>query len=299
MRGRKSCAALLWIGAFVLPWMVHAADAGSNVLTLQDAERMALENHPGIRAATERVKVQEAVVQRAWAGYFPTLDARGVYENRTVESPLADRNLYNTTGAVGWLVTDFGPPRRLHPTRGGHPGSAPLRQTDIGGRNTAHGAAVLLRVPPGRGAGAGGPGYGQGPRSAGAAGPGLLRRGDPAQDRRGPGGSKPIRRQGGPHRSPERRQDRVGPAQERHGRDTVRATPGGRRGQRPAADPFPGGGGGGGLSGRAPRSRTSGRASTPARKPSDWPGRPACQGSGSTDSTVGSGTTSRTSQGPR
>ena len=108
MRGRKSCAALLWIGAFVLPWMVHAADAGSNVLTLQDAERMALENHPGIRAATERVKVQEAVVQGAWAGYFPTLDARGVYENRTVESPLADRNLYNTTGAVGWLVTDFG-----------------------------------------------------------------------------------------------------------------------------------------------------------------------------------------------
>ena len=108
MRGRKSCAALLWIGAFVLPWMVHAADATSNVLTLQDAERMALENHPGIRAATERVKVQEAVVQRAWAGYFPTLDARGVYENRTVESPLADRNLYNTTGAVGWLVTDFG-----------------------------------------------------------------------------------------------------------------------------------------------------------------------------------------------
>lgn len=108
MRGHGSCAALLWIGALLLPCMVHAADAAPKVLTLQDAERMALENHPGIRAATERVKVQEAVVQRAWAGYVPTLSARGEYENRTVESRLADRNLYNTTGAVSWLVTDFG-----------------------------------------------------------------------------------------------------------------------------------------------------------------------------------------------
>ena len=108
MRGQRSCAALLWIGALLLPCMVHAADAAPKVLTLQDAERMALENHPGIRAATERVKVQEAVVQRAWAGYVPTLSARGEYENRTVESRLADRNLYNTTGAVSWLVTDFG-----------------------------------------------------------------------------------------------------------------------------------------------------------------------------------------------
>lgn len=108
MRGHRSCAALLWIGALLLPCMVHAADAAPKVLTLQDAERMALENHPGIRAATERVKVQEAVVQRAWAGYVPTLSARGEYENRTVESRLADRNLYNTTGAVSWLVTDFG-----------------------------------------------------------------------------------------------------------------------------------------------------------------------------------------------
>lgn len=108
MRGQRSCAALLWIGALLLPCMVHAADPAPKVLTLQDAERMALENHPGIRAATERVKVQEAVVQRAWAGYVPTLSARGEYENRTVESRLADRNLYNTTGAVSWLVTDFG-----------------------------------------------------------------------------------------------------------------------------------------------------------------------------------------------
>lgn len=106
MRGHGSCAALLWVGA--LAWMVHAADAAPNLLTLHDAERLALENHPGIRAATERVKVQEAVVQRAWAGYVPTLSARGVYENRTVESPSADRNLYNATGSVNWLVTDFG-----------------------------------------------------------------------------------------------------------------------------------------------------------------------------------------------
>lgn len=112
MRHRKNCTAVLGIGALVLLWMVHPANGQQSepkVLTLQQAERMALENHPGIRAASERVKVQEAVVARAKAGYYPTAGIRGSYENKpAVENPSADKNLFNTSGQVSWLVSDFG-----------------------------------------------------------------------------------------------------------------------------------------------------------------------------------------------
>ena len=112
MRCRKHNTAILGIGAFVLLWMVHAANGQQSelkTLTLQQAEGMALENHPGIRAASERVKVQEAVLKRAKAGYYPTAGLRGSYENKPVtENPNADKNLFNTSGQVSWLVSDFG-----------------------------------------------------------------------------------------------------------------------------------------------------------------------------------------------
>ncbi len=112
MRCRKNRTAILGIGAAVLLWMVQAANgqqAEPKVLTLEQAERIALENHPGIRAANERVKVQEAVLTRARAGYYPTVGVRGSYENRPVnDNPNADKNLFNTSGQVSWLVSDFG-----------------------------------------------------------------------------------------------------------------------------------------------------------------------------------------------
>ena len=112
MRCRKNCTAVLGIGAFVLLWMFHAAEGQQSepkVLTLQQAERMALENHPGIRAANERVKVQEAVLARARAGYYPTVGVRGSYENRPANAnPNADEDLFSTSGQVNWLVSDFG-----------------------------------------------------------------------------------------------------------------------------------------------------------------------------------------------
>lgn len=106
----KRCAVILWCGVFAC--LVPAAmgqQAEPEVLTLQQAESIALENHPGIRAARERIKVQEAVVGRAKAGYFPTLGARSTYENRPrPATPTAEQNVYKTTGEVDWLLTDFG-----------------------------------------------------------------------------------------------------------------------------------------------------------------------------------------------
>ena len=65
----------------------------------------------GIRAANERVKVQEAVLARARAGYYPTVGVRSSYENRPANAnPNADEDLFNTSGQVNWLVSDFRPP---------------------------------------------------------------------------------------------------------------------------------------------------------------------------------------------
>ncbi|MDE0214890.1 MAG: TolC family protein [Deltaproteobacteria bacterium] len=112
MGRRKSSITALAMGAFVLLSTAPAAlgqESPLPVLTLQEAESVARENHPAIRAANQRVRVQEAMLKRAEAAFYPTAGVRGSYENRpTVEGPNAEENLFNTTGQVNWLVSDFG-----------------------------------------------------------------------------------------------------------------------------------------------------------------------------------------------
>ncbi|MDE0342186.1 MAG: TolC family protein [Deltaproteobacteria bacterium] len=112
MGRRKNSITALAMGAFVLLSTAPAAlgqESPPPVLTLQEAESVARENHPAIRAANQRVRVQEAMLKRAEAAFYPTAGVRGSYENRpTVEGPNAEENLFNTTGQVNWLVTDFG-----------------------------------------------------------------------------------------------------------------------------------------------------------------------------------------------
>ncbi len=104
--------AVLGIGMLTMLWMVHAAYGQPSdlpVLTLQQAERTALENHPGIRAVSERVKVQEAVLARAKANFYPTVGIRGLYENDpATENVNRHKNLSASVGQVEWLVSDFG-----------------------------------------------------------------------------------------------------------------------------------------------------------------------------------------------
>lgn len=109
MQCRKNRAVVLWVGALALWWVVPAAASEPKALTLQQAESIALENHPGIRAANERIKVQQASVGKAKAGFYPTVGARGTYENRPrPATPRGEQNFYRTTGEVDWLLTDFG-----------------------------------------------------------------------------------------------------------------------------------------------------------------------------------------------
>ncbi len=112
MRRRKNRAAALGIGVLVVFAMVCAAEGQQpqpEVLTLRQAESMARDNHPGIRAAEERTKVQQSVLARAKAAYYPTAGVRGSYNNNpAAEGQNAHENTFNTSGQVAWLLSDFG-----------------------------------------------------------------------------------------------------------------------------------------------------------------------------------------------
>lgn len=81
-------------------------------LTLQDAERIALDNHPRIRAANERVKVQRAVVGQTKAAYYPSLRFRSFYETTPASGQTTTGDdgfdFYSVTADVNWLIYDFG-----------------------------------------------------------------------------------------------------------------------------------------------------------------------------------------------
>src|SRR5215510_11915199 len=54
-----------------------------NVLTLDEAIQIALENHPSIRASKERIGAQEAVVGQQMAAYYPLINMNSFYRTGT------------------------------------------------------------------------------------------------------------------------------------------------------------------------------------------------------------------------
>jgi outer membrane protein len=57
-----------------------ATPPSGNVLTLDEAIQIALENHPSIKASKERVSAQEAVVGQQMAAYYPTIGMTNLYQ---------------------------------------------------------------------------------------------------------------------------------------------------------------------------------------------------------------------------
>lgn len=53
------------------------------VLRIEDAVGLALENHPSIRAAREKMGAQQAVLGQQFAAYYPTITLGNVYSTRT------------------------------------------------------------------------------------------------------------------------------------------------------------------------------------------------------------------------
>ena len=52
---------------------VNAPPAGGKVLMLDEAVRIALENHPSIKSAGQQIGAQQAVVGQQMAAYYPTV----------------------------------------------------------------------------------------------------------------------------------------------------------------------------------------------------------------------------------
>jgi len=118
------------IGILLLPWLCFGAEPTPAIqiqrgaapqsqtepsltqLTLQDAERIALDNHPRIRAANERVKVQRAAVGQTKAAYYPSLTFRSLYETTTAAGQTTTTedgfDFYSLSADVNWLIYDFG-----------------------------------------------------------------------------------------------------------------------------------------------------------------------------------------------
>lgn len=60
-----------------------AAAAGGKILKLEEAVAIALENHPKIKAAKEKVGAQQAVLGQQMSGYYPTVSLSNSYRTTT------------------------------------------------------------------------------------------------------------------------------------------------------------------------------------------------------------------------
>lgn len=129
-RGKKAGMVSVIISLLLLPWLCHGAQPAPAIqiqrgaaaksvtepalttLTLEDAERLALDNHPRIQAANERVKVQRAAVGQSKAPYYPTLTFRSLYETTTAAGQTTTAqdgfDFYSVSADVNWLIYDFG-----------------------------------------------------------------------------------------------------------------------------------------------------------------------------------------------
>ncbi len=87
------------------------------VLTLADAQKLALHNHPQIAAANYRARTAEEVVKETRSGYFPTANlyataaGAGSDNTRIMAGGLNNPSVYDRAAgglAVSQLITDFG-----------------------------------------------------------------------------------------------------------------------------------------------------------------------------------------------
>lgn len=86
------------------------APVSTNLLTLAQAKRIALEGNPGLRAATARVKAATAVIRQTKAAYYPILGIRaGARHTQDVPAMLGGGDpiqQYTAMAQVRWLIFD-------------------------------------------------------------------------------------------------------------------------------------------------------------------------------------------------
>jgi outer membrane protein len=82
------------------------------LLTIEDAVRIGLENHPRIRSSGERIGTTEAQLGQQMAAYYPTVTFNNFYRTGTagstgVSNPTGS-DIYNSQAAANFTVYNFG-----------------------------------------------------------------------------------------------------------------------------------------------------------------------------------------------
>jgi outer membrane protein TolC len=89
-----------------------AAPQAGNVLTLDEAIQIALENHPSIMTSKERIGAQQAVVGQQMAAYYPTMNLSNFYQTgtQTAGAPTTDRaqDRYQSQANLAMTLYNFG-----------------------------------------------------------------------------------------------------------------------------------------------------------------------------------------------
>ena len=114
---RALCHSICLFLAFVSSGSAQTNTNTTPILTLAEAKRLALQNHPQIAAANYRVLAAHEVVKEARAGFFPNANlyangvAAGSDNTRILAGGLNNPSVFDRTAgglAVNQLITDFG-----------------------------------------------------------------------------------------------------------------------------------------------------------------------------------------------
>ena len=95
-----------------LQGIVSAPPAGEKALMLDEAVRIALENHPSVKSAEQQVGAQGAVVGQQLAAYYPTISFSNTYRTTntsgTTSIPAKAFDFTSTTANVSMTLYNFG-----------------------------------------------------------------------------------------------------------------------------------------------------------------------------------------------
>ncbi|MGH7769675.1 MAG: TolC family protein [Candidatus Binatia bacterium] len=86
-------------------------EAAGKELTVEDAVRNALENHPSIKQARERVGAQAAVLRQQFAAYYPTITIRNTFTDFTdtgLRSTDVDKQFVEVSPTFNFILYNFG-----------------------------------------------------------------------------------------------------------------------------------------------------------------------------------------------
>jgi outer membrane protein len=99
--------------AAVQPLAAQTADPqAGNVLTLDEAIQIALDNHPSIKASRERIGAQQAVLGQQMSAYYPTINMSNFYHTgtQTAGAPTTNRatERYQSQANLAMTLYNFG-----------------------------------------------------------------------------------------------------------------------------------------------------------------------------------------------